>query len=176
MDGEKTQVKISNEFKIQFLNKILSDTSHLKIITSKEQLISNHTLMPPFSPYPYPREISHIEYISKVLEIDTSFVRQQMVDNKQLDLKKLSTYGFNIFDLKAEIKNQTPFDQIWEKVDSINVGTDNYSLLEITKPIFNKEKNLVYIRLKQGSGGETLILEKVDGEWKKKKQLDSWVE
>ena len=176
--GEKTDLKISNEFKIEFLNEILSDTNDLKIITSKEQLISNYAMMLPFfQPEPNGKKISHIEYISDLLKInDTVFVKRQIIDNRQLELNQLSKYGFKIFDLKNEIENNTPYDKIFEKVDSVNIGADSYSLLQITKPIFNKEKNMAYIRLRYGSGGKTLILKNVGGKWKKRNQIDDWVE
>ena len=164
---EKGAVTISNEFKLEFLNEILSDTTELKIIVSKEQLISNSGsgyMIPPFLPTDSKnskKSISHAKFISETLNIkDTIFVKQQSIDNAKLDLNKLSDFGFKIFDLKALIKKKTPYNSILDLVDSLNIGTSNYSFVKFSVPVFNKEKNLAYIRISQGSGGETLILKK----------------
>lgn len=182
-DKKKEPVQISNEFKLEFLNEILSDTAELKILFTKDQLISNFGsgyMMPPTLPIDLsnPRKtISHVKFISDTLNIlDTIFVKQQMVDNSKLDLNRLADYGFNIFDLKGLVGDNVPYNTILDLADSLNVGTDNYSFLKFSVPIFNKDKTLAYIMLAQGSGGETLILEKVNGKWIRKHEFDNWVE
>ena len=104
MDKEKKAVKVSDEFKLEFLNEILSDTTELKILLSKQQLISNfgsgYMLPPilPLDPKNSRKTISHTKFISDTLNImDTIFVRQQRMDNAKLDLNKLGEYGFKIF-------------------------------------------------------------------------------
>lgn len=182
-DKEKEVVKVSDEFKLEFLNEILSDTTELKILLSKQQLISNFGsgyMAPPILPLDpkNPRKtINHTKFISDTLNImDTVFVKQQRMDNAKLDLNKLADYGFKIFDLKGLAENKVPYNSILDKVDSLNVGTENYSFLQFSVPIFNKKRNLVYIMLSQGSGGETVILEKVNGKWTKKYEINNWVE
>ncbi len=173
---------ISNEFKIEFLNEILSDTLDLKIITSKNQLISNYDYMvPPILPIDLKnqgRSISHTKFISDTLKVnDTVFIMQQIEQNKRLDLNQLSKFGFKIFNLKTMVKNKVPYDSINKVVDSLNSGKVNsYSFLKISKPIFNKNKNLVYLMLEHGPWGETLILEKIDNKWRKKHQFNRWIE
>ena len=98
------------------------------------------------------------------------------MDNVKLDLDRLADYGFAIFDLRSLAKKKVPYDSILHLADSLNKGTDNYSFIKFSVPVFNREKNLAYIVLSQGSGGETLILEKVNGKWKKKYEIASWVE
>ena len=176
-------MKISDEFKLEFLNEIFSDTTELKILNSKQQLISNsgsEYMIPPFLPIDSKnpnKTISLNRFISDTLNImDTVFVKQQRLDNVKLDLDRLADYGFAIFDLRSLAKKKVPYDSILHLADSLNKGTDNYSFIKFSVPVFNREKNLAYIMLSQGSGGETLILEKVNGKWKKKYEIASWVE
>jgi hypothetical protein len=180
-EAEKKPIHISDEFKLEFLNEILLDTIDLKIIESKGQLISNYNLMsPPFLPIDpkNPRKtISLTRYISDSLKVaDTMFIKNQFIDNRKLDLNRLSDYGFKMFDYKSQIENKVPSDSTWKLVESLNKGTENYSFLIISKPVFNENKNLAYIQLQQGSGGDSYILEKVNGKWIKKYHLEMWVE
>jgi hypothetical protein len=180
---KKDAVRISNEFKLEFLNEILSDTTELKILVSKKQLISNAGsgyMTPPFLPTDVKNlknSISYTKFISDTLNIkDTIFVKQQRIDNAELDLNKLEDFGFKIFDLKSLLKRETPYNSIIELADSLNIGTNNYSYVKFSIPIFNKEKNLAYMRISQGSSGAALILEKENGKWKRKYEIYNWVE
>lgn len=176
----KEDAVITDKFKLEFLNEILSDTTELKILYTKSQLISNAGfggMTPPFlpiNPKNSRKTISHMKFISDSLKVaDTMFIRNQILDNVNLDLNQLENYGFKVFDLKSKLENNEPYTAI---IDSINEGTENYGILKFNKPIFNKDKNLAYLMVEQGSGGETLILELVDGKWKKKNQFGDWVE
>jgi len=165
---------------MEFLNEILSDTIDLKIIESKEQLISNYDYMVPPSlpndPLNPRKTISLTRYVSDSLKVaDTMFIKNQFIDNRKLDLSQLSDYGFNMFDLKSRIEKKVPYDSILSIIDSLNKGTNNYSLLKISKPVFSENKKLAYIRLEQGSGGNSYILEKKNGKWTKKYHLEMWV-
>lgn len=177
---QKEDIVITNQFKLEFLNQVLSDTTELKILTTKGQLISNAGfggMVPPFLPVDPKNQrktVSHWKFISDNLNVsDTVFIKNQVSDNKNLNLNELGKFGFNVFDLKSKLKNNEPF---MSEIDSINDGTENYGILKFSKPIFNKDKNLAYLMLEQGSGGNTIILEFVDGKWKKKTQLADWVE
>jgi len=163
-------VQISNDFKIDFLNHILSDTINLKIILSKEQLISNKSFLPPphlsIDPENPFKTVNEAEYISNVLEIDTLFVKKQFKSNKTLDLNRLSDYGFRIYDLRLYLlENDFPFNIVEREIDSLNKGKKSYGLFSITKPIFNERLNLAYVRLGNGVAGKTLILENKNGKW-----------
>lgn len=183
MKKEKRVAQISEEHKFELLNEILSDTTGLKILYSKKQLISNfggaYVLPPtlPRDPKKPKKTISHYKFIFDTLNIsDTVFVKQQMIENSKLDLNRLKEYGFKMFDLKGLLEKNVPYDSILDLADSLNIGANNYSFLRYSVPIFNKEKNLAYIILAQGSGGVTLILEKEEGKWKRKYEIDGWVE
>lgn len=179
---KELNIEIKSEDKIDFLNEILSDTINLKIINSKNQLISNYPFFPP------PRlpmdeknpthSISHYEYISDTLKIDDiSFVRKQAKSNNNFKLDLLSHYGFKILDVETYFKQKISHDSVREIAHEYNKKHDNvHSFLVISKPIFNKDMNLAYIRLMQGYGGETVILEKRNGKWMKKNVIDDWIE
>jgi len=174
-------VEITNDFKLEFLSSILNDTTELRIISSKSELISNyHELGLPNLPTKRgnSREtISHTKFISDTLNVrDTMFIRQQIIDNTKLDIDKLSEYGFKIFDQKILVDQNLSRKQIWDIADKLNAGTNNKSFLKISKPIFNKKQNLAYLMLEKGYFGETLILEKRDNKWRVKYMINEWEE
>ncbi|MDC9722427.1 MAG: hypothetical protein PSN34_06595 [Urechidicola sp.] len=182
---EQTEVLITNSDRIDFLVEILSDTTELKIIKSKDQLISNHaSLIKPFF-WTIDKDDnievysgSVIKYISDSLRVnDTIFIKEQIKQNRYFDMDKLESYGFRIFDNKyynehPEIDWQTRNDMI----DSLNIGKKSYRVLHISKPIFNKSFDLAFIRTRHGPSGQSLILEKKDQKWIKKNILSSYVE
>lgn len=51
-----------------------------------------------------------------------------------------------------------------------------FSYLSITKPIFNRELNLAYVRIRLGSGGMSRIYQNVNGTWDVKYEFDEYVE
>jgi hypothetical protein len=178
------EIEISEQFKLEFLNEILSDTIDIKIIESKEQLISNSpTIPPPFyleiNPENPKVTFSFAKFISDTLKIyDTTFVKNQSKSNNSLNLNELTKYGFRIFDMESAINEQKEngYFLIDSKIDSLNKGKNSYKYLSITKPIFNKELNLAFIRVAQGYGGNTIILKKENGKWKRKYTVGGWVE
>ncbi|WP_169815748.1 hypothetical protein, partial [Pseudotamlana agarivorans] len=122
-------------------------------------------------------QVSYNKFISENLNIkDTTYVIRQRKENLKLNLNQLSKYGFNVFDLKGYAERNVPYNSILEMIDSLNQGTENYNLVKFTKPIFNKNKSLAYIRILHGSDGKSLILEKNNGKWRKKIELESWIE
>lgn len=179
-----TQVEITDEFKLEFLTQILSDNSKTRILFNKKELISNLSInIPPTLPVDLknPKQtISHSEFISDTLKInDIDFVKGQFQKNKDFDISKIKEYGFNVIDIKKYTDNEIEWDsinKIAEKYYAENSLENIYSVLHITKPIFNKELNLAYVRIRQGSGGMTRIYEKKNGIWKLKYELDNWVE
>lgn len=182
-EKEKALPEISDEFKLEFLNEILSDTTDLKILMSRKQLISNFGsgyMMPPIlprDPKNSEKTISLTKFIADTLHImDTTFVNQQRINNAKLDLDRLADFGFRIFDLKQLVQKEVPYNLILKMADSLNAETAKYSFVKFSIPIFNKEKNLAYIMLAQGSEGKTLILERVGNRWRRKYELNNWVE
>ena len=157
-----TQIEITDEFKLEFLTQILSDSSKTKLLFNKKELISNLSInIPPNLPVDLknPKQtISHSEFISDTL--------------------KINDIDFNVIDIKKYTDNGIEWDsinKIAEKYYAKNRLENIYSVLYITKPIFNKELNLAYVRIRQGSGGMTRIYEKKNGIWKLKYELDNWV-
>jgi len=190
--SHRSDVKIHNlelttfndSVKLEFLNQILSDTSKTKLIFDKKELISNiPSLVPPILPIDInnpKKTISHANFISDTLKInDIEFVKNQMVENKQFDLSRISELGFNIIDIKAHSKQGISLDSIdklAEKYYIENKIPKYSSILYISKPIFNKELNLAYIRIRHGSGGKTRMYEKLDERWNLKYEFGEWVE
>jgi len=181
---ELTQVEITNDFKLEFLNQILSDSSKTRILSDKRELISNlPAMVPPQLPIDQKnpsQTISHSEFISDTLKInDVNNVKEQFKRNRDFDVSKLEKYGFKIIDVKQYRENKIQWDsinEIAEKYYEENKMIDFYSFLHITKPIFNKELNLAYVRIRLGSGGMTRIYEKHNGIWELKYEIDEWLE
>ena len=185
VESEK-EIEITEQFKLEFLNDILSDTINIKILSSKDQLISNiPQLHQPIyislkNPNPYPvQNFNHAKFISDTLNIkDTLFVKSQFESNERLKLDELEQFGFRIFDMEDVYERQEKigYFSIDEEIDSLNRGKNSSSILSISKPYFNKELNLAYVRIRHGSSGETLILEKENNKWKVKYTIGKWVE
>ncbi len=181
---ELTEIKITNEFKLDFLTQILSDSSNSRLLFDKRELISNWPiLLPPqlpIDPKKRTRKISHFEFISDTLKInDIEFVREQFRENEDFNISKLEKNGFKIIDVEKFRENKIEWDSIHKiakKYYEENKMIDFYSFLNITKPIFNKELNLAYVRIRYGSGGMTRIYEKQNGIWRMKYKFDEWVE
>ena len=182
--NQLTQIKITDEFKLEFLTQILSDTSKSRLLFDKRELISNlPAVVPPqlpIDPKNPSRAISHLEFISDTLKInDIDFVRKQFRENKDFDISRLKEIGFKIIDVETYRENEIQWDsinKIAEKYYEENKMIDFYSFLHITKPIFNKELNLAYLRIRSGSGGMTRIYEKKNGVWRMKYEFDEWIE
>lgn len=182
---ELVEVKVSNEFKLDFLNEILSDTSESRYFKSKVQLVSNFAYM--IRDVDFLEENieeikfnSLVEYKADILNTkDTLFIKNQIEDNKKLDLNNLSNYGYKIFDFKKCLMDNINYDSIYKRIELTKIRNGlnlNSTLLMIDKPTFNKELNLAYIRFQEGSGGETVLFEKKNNKWKFKEIISSWVE
>ncbi|WP_073221763.1 hypothetical protein [Aequorivita viscosa] len=181
---ELTQIEITDEFKLEFLTQILSDSSKSRLLFDKRELISNlPAIVPPqlpIDPNNPSRTISHFEFISDTLKInDIDFVRKQFRKNKDFDISTLEKNGFKVIDVEKYRENEIQWDsinKIAEKYYEENKMIDFYSFLHITKPIFNKELNLAYVRFRPGSGGMIRIYEKQNGIWQMKYEFDEWIE
>ncbi|MEO9952489.1 hypothetical protein [Nonlabens sp.] len=193
-ESDSTATVITNEFKLEFLNEVFSDTVDIQILHSKSELISNFGrgyMLPPLSMdhdmikiitgsdfsyrtaySPENTDLNELELISNsLLESDTVFIQKQRKSVSTIDLNELSAYGFKIFDIKGMSRNNFSYENILQSADSINQKTGNYSFLKFTIPIFNKEKNLAYMRLQKGSSQSAIILEKTNNRWKRKTLL-----
>lgn len=96
-------------------------------------------------------------------------------------MNKLSKFGIKILDVKKYSKEGISRDSIDEIVNEYYNKTDSYNLknrsyLIVSKPIFNKEINLAYIRMLCGSSGASYLLEKGNNKWYILKEFENWVE
>jgi len=178
------KTEITNNFKLEFLNQILSDSSETKLIYDKKELISNHPLLPPsflsLDLENLTQSISHADFISETLNVfDVDFIEKQFAKNKQFDLSKISKFGFNVIDIRSYMESGVKLDSITKIAKKYYEKNNikNYSrVFYITKPIFNKELNLAYIRIGHGPSGMTLIYERRNNTWNQKYKIDKWVE
>tara|TARA_R110001632_G_scaffold230106_2_gene367160 strand:+ start:563 stop:1075 length:513 start_codon:yes stop_codon:yes gene_type:complete len=170
-------MEISDEFKLEFLNEILSDTTNLKIISNKEQLITFGKLIPGMMPL-HPdggKSISHFEFIADSLEVkDVDFIKRQFEKNMEFDYMQLEKYGFRVFDLQKLRKNRGTFD-LYDTLAEMNKGFDSFYRTIITKPIFNEKKDKAYIMV-NNFGGATYLLKMENGVWKIKSEFHNYVE
>jgi hypothetical protein len=128
-------------------------------------------------PIPLNNHLSELTLIYKSLnESDTLFLQQKRKSTSNVNLNKLSNYGFQIFDLKGKSRSNHSFESMIESVDTINNTNGDYSFLKFTIPIVNKQKDLTYLNIQKDSSGETIVLEKLDNHWKRKIPLFEWVE
>lgn len=169
---------ISDEYKLEFLNEILRDTS---FSFTEKDMISNYPLLTPMlhKGNSFVSE-SPAERIAKWLIMsDTTYVKSQAKKNKNLDLKKLEEYGLSVFDYKALVKDSIPYSKIRETIRSENIKrnlNEYQGLINVSKPIFNKDLNLAYIRFGGGCTGEPqYIFEKKQNGWEKH-NLDHWID
>lgn len=171
--------EITNEFRLQFLNEILSDTINIKLLSSKNDLISNRNSLPPPS-FENSSVNKESDYISEILQInDTSFFLKQFDLNSTLKLDDLSKFGFKVFDVNSMIKSGKGHYSILNEVNLYYEDCKDCKsqcLLVISKPIFNKNRNKAYLRYGCGSGGRTLIFSKENNIWQIEKEIDIWVE
>ncbi|WP_431166932.1 hypothetical protein [Tenacibaculum halocynthiae] len=154
--NKKTEV--TDGFKISFLKKILKDT----LIIKKNYLSQGICLSTVFPNLPnyieekgvLVKQASLDKYLSKVLEEDISFIKKQLKNHKSLDLNLLKEPNIKV------IKNKK----------------DNIDCLMIDNPIFNKRKDLAYIRFGVKSRGKAYLLQQKEKTWKVLRELDNWIE
>lgn len=170
--------EITNEFRLQFLNEVLSDTIGLKLISSKSDLISNVNIIPPSVFYYNEKEFyKESHYISEVLEInDTLFVQKQFELNPSFSFDDLSKFGFKVFDVNSMIKSGKGHHYILDEVSSNYQDYKNCYLLFLSKPIFNRSRSKAYMTYGCGSEGTTVIFSKRNNVWEIEKEINSWVE
>jgi hypothetical protein len=172
-------IEITNEFRLQFLNEILSDTVNIKLLNSKNDLISNRNSLPPPS-FENSSVNKESHYISELLEIrDTLFVQKQFELNPTFSFDDLSKFGFNVFDVNSMHKSGKGYYSVLNEVNLYYKGCKECKsdcLLVLSKPIFNKNRNKAYLRYGCGSDGRTLIFSKENNVWEIEKEIDIWVE
>lgn len=141
---------------IIFINEILSDSAIVGKGLYNHKIISPKEILGPPSLENFSNESKFVIY--KLKEHDSTYILNQFNDRKFFVLNDLNKLGY-------EIKN----------IEDIDKG-----LLTVSKPIFNKTKDLVYFRYGFICGplcghGKDLILEKRNGKWVIKEITGFWV-
>ncbi len=176
-------LQLTDSYKLEFLNQILSDSTKNRVLENKDELISNIIILPPpvtlIDFENSNKTPKHTEFIAHKLNIDVKLVESQMQSNKSFDFLKLRDFNYNILDIRSYANANNLVDSLhkitknYYKNQSLN---NNLSLLNISVPIFNKELNLAYIRLRKEAGGRSIIYKKVENKWFIKEQFNEWVE
>ena len=178
------EVSFSDEFKLEFINEILSDSLNQRYFFKNKSLVSNFPAIPPIVPindieYPDMELNSVLKYISHYLKTtDTLFILKQMKKNEKLNFDQLSRFGYNLFDYKHCINNHIKLDSI-HKLVAIECEKFSYkksSVIFVSTPIFNKELNLAFIRFRDFGGGESVIFEKNNNKWEFQQKIEIWDE
>lgn len=167
---------VSDEECIQLLNEVLSDTINLKLIPSKKVIISNcdfHRWI--FSEF---EDYSDYEILYELLEEkDTVFIKNQIDTLDCFKTNKLKNFGFQIYNFK-KVLDKVEYDSIPRKIEEINISNGNPefgdSFIMLQRPIFNKKRNKVLLRVDYMYSGEKFLLTKKNNTWEKKK-VGAWM-
>lgn len=159
---------VSDEECIQLLNEVLSDTVNLKLIPSKKAIIVNWNIVN--SQVFHLGEMSELDYLCQNLkENDTLFVKKQYKDSINFDCSELKNFGFEIYDLKSKIE-KVEFDSIQKEIEKINISNGKPELFNsffmLNRPIINKKRDRIYIRINRLVGGQNYFLVKRNNSWK----------
>ncbi|WP_417888152.1 hypothetical protein [Zunongwangia sp.] len=177
---------ISDDYKIQAISTILKDTLHLNILPTGKMLVSNYSLLPPPSLKYYDsiendfkEQQNFIEFVSDILDVDdTLYIKKQILSNRKLDLNQLSEYGYEILDVKKYLRDNVSLDSIDRIVDKYNKD-NNLEIADyiiVSKPLFNKNKNLLYLRISNLNQGISGIFSMQKGHWKLIREVENWTE
>ena len=170
-------VSVSDEECIQFLNEVLSDTVNLKLIPSKRIIISNcdfhRWIFSEFEVY------SDYEILYELLEDkDAAFVKNQIDTLNCFKTTELKNFGFQIYNFK-KIFDKVEYDSIPREIEKINISNGNPEFGEgfimLQRPIFNKKRNKVLLRIDYMTSGVDYLLSKKNNSWEKKK-VGGWME
>lgn len=167
---------VSDEECIQFLNEVLSDTVNLKFIPSKRIIISNcdfHRWI--FSEF---EDYSESEILYELLEEkDTTFIKSQIDTLDCFKTNELKKFGFQIYNFK-KVLDKVEYDSIPRKIEKINISNGNPefgdAFVMLQRPIFNKKRNKVLLRVDYMYSGEKFLLTKKNNTWEKKK-VGAWM-
>lgn len=154
---------------IEFLSSVLTDTVNLNLISGRYNSISDISILPP----PNFSSTNFKDHIISILEeTDTLFIIDQLRQSSNFRTNKLEEYGYRI--IKVSEMRDRGID-CFETIDNVEPG-----ILSVTRPIFNRNYTLAYLRFGVicgplcGSGSE-VILEKKAGKWIVKEILGTWI-
>ena len=168
---------VSDEECIQLLNEVLSDTINLKLIPSKKVIISNCDFhkwnLSNFEDY------SELDFFYELLEEnDTTFINKQMDNLDCFKVTELKNFGFQIYNFK-KIFDKVEYDSIPKEIEKINISNGNPQFGDVffmlQRPIVNKNRDKVILRIDYMTSGITYLLSKKNNSWEKKK-VGAWME
>ena len=168
---------VSDEECIQLLNEVLSDTINLKLIPSKKVIISNCDFhkwnLSNFEDY------SELDFFYELLEEnDTTFINKQMENLDCFKVTELKNFGFQIYNFK-KLFDKVEYDSIPKEIEKINISNGNPQFGDVffmlQRPIVNKNRDKVILRIDYMTSGITYLLSKKNNTWEKKK-VGAWME
>ncbi len=177
------KTKIEDNESTEFICEILSDTTELKIITSKNTLVSNFDWTPNRSIIGFDdkdKEITQVTFISEILEeIDTLYVHKQLKSKNKIDFEKLKSDGFKIFDLCTYSSENLTLEEIRQKASELNVENklkiNNDFFIMFKNPIFNRKGDKVYLRINYLTFGTEYLFIKENVK-RNKSKIGTWME
>lgn len=177
------KTKIEDNKSTEFISEILSDTNELKIITSKNTLVSNFDWTPNHPIIGFDdnnKEITNVTFISEILEEkDTLYVSKQLKSKNKIDFEKLKSDGFKIFDLCKYSSENLTRDEIRQKASELNaenkLNRNGDFFIMLKNPIFNTKGDKVYFRINYLTSGTEYLFFKENGKWNKTK-VGAWME
>lgn len=179
---------ITEEFKLNFLNEILSNKEDEYLFPYEYK---NPYLM--FDSYEYTgiKDVAYSgrmgkpstfpEFINSIFKsTDSTFIINQMKENLIMDVFKLSEKGHNIVDWSKIIDYDDNFKEIKlvseDSIRKLRDDNEKEGQLMLGKPIFNKELNKAYISMGYFmSHGYDLIFNKENGKWVFDKTVKEYV-
>ena len=168
---------VSDEECIQLLNEVLSDTINLKLIPSKKVIISNCDFhkwnLSNFEDY------SELDFFYELLEEnDTTFINKQMDNLDCFKVTELKNFGFQIYNFK-KLFDKVEYYSIPKEIEKINISNGNPQFGDgffmLQRPIVNKNRDKVILRIDYMTSGITYLLSKKNNTWEKKK-VGAWME
>lgn len=170
---------ITNTFKIEFLNEILSDKSNHYIYAYNHSnpyiKYRSYDFDPNIIDITFKDSLGNPTSFAKYLDVyfkdnDSAFIKSQFENNKTFSINPLKKYGYNVLDWKT-IYNDTlkTNDGYLISRDSLEkLSNDKFEKgeFEISNLLFNKSLNMAYIEIHYFMSHRNHILyHNIDGKW-----------
>lgn len=183
LDNEGKPI-ITNQFKFDFINKILKDTSQLNMNLYNESFIFMLNLDKKVYNVKNDLSIKHlneIQFLSLHLKSnDTIFIRKQLLENienedliksgiKSLNWDELIDYHFDDNDLDIE------YFVSQDSINKVETLLKDKGILYLSTPIFNSDLNLAYLEMEHGVTGESIIFARKHNRWITKYVTNEWI-
>lgn len=156
-----------------FLNYVLTDTTEIGLVKDGYKVISDIEMLPP----PGFFEGTFRDYLSQLLsETDTLFISNQLRELLSFRTDKMSEFGFTVVKVSELRAQKLKGEEFWDLI----YRDYGQGLLTVSRPIFNRDCTKAYVRVGYScgrlcGGGEDVIFDKVDGNWKLTESVSRWV-